>query len=116
MAEKNPGGPSPADEGSGIEDRSEYTPSVTSNVNPTGKSFQASPTGLGATDEPATSEDGTVGRFSEAQSDETSRAAWTPGAEETADRTRPAAGPRGTGIVLIVLLVALVLLALFVLI
>ena len=114
MAEKTPGS-LPPDDDRGIEDRSEYTPSVASSAKETDKSFQASPTGLGATEEPATTDDGTVTRFSEAQSETTSRAAWTPGAAETAERTRPAAGPRGTGMVLIVLLVALVVLALFVL-
>lgn len=115
MDEKQPGSLPPDDDGGPIEDRSEYTPSVTSSAKETDKSFEAEPTGLGATEAPATTDDGTVARYEEAQSEQTSRAAWTPGAPETADRTRPAAGPRGTGKVLIVLLVALVILALFVL-
>ena len=81
MAENPPDAPRPADERGGLEDRSEYTPST---AHETGLSFQASPTGLGATDAPATTEGGTAARYETAQSSTNARAAWTPGAAETA--------------------------------
>lgn len=109
MAENPNDDPRPADENGGIEDRSEYTPST---AHETGLSFQASPTGLGATDAPATTEGGTAARYETAQSSTNSRAAWTPGAAETAGRVRAPLGPRGIpSILILVLLLALAVLA-----